>query len=285
MFKYFRAGLFFFIIFSTTFSSAKESKGYFPFLAEEALNRGYVLPKPIGINFIYVDMTQDVKVESLKLKGDIILSPFLKPISLEKIITVTAKDTVSSIQNKIVKTDIWLFPFLNIYGLLGETKGYSKTKIDISLNKPVITNADFKLDYDGITYGVGTTIVGGVGNIFVATDVNYTRTSLNIIDGNIDALIISPKLGYNFNFSSFKNSIWIGGMYQEISQTLKGNIADVINMPIPIRNGKFEIKEKAASPWNTVVGFRSEINTNYEIMTEIGFGTKESIALALGYRF
>lgn len=285
MFKYFRAGLFFFIIFSTTFSSAKESKSYFPFLAEEALNRGYVLPKPIGINFIYVDMTQDVKVESLKLKGDIILSPFLKPISLEKIITVTAKDTVSSIQNKIVKTDIWLFPFLNIYGLFGETKGYSKTKIDISLNKPVITNADFKLDYDGITYGVGTTIVGGVGNIFVATDVNYTRTSLNIIDGNIDALIISPKLGYNFNFSSFKNSIWIGGMYQEISQTLKGNISDVINMPIPIHDGKFEIKERAASPWNTVIGFRSEINANYEIMTEIGFGTKQSLALALGYRF
>ncbi len=52
---------------------------------------------------------------------------------------------------------------------------------------PPIQNLKFKLDFKGTTYGIGTTLVGGVGNWFTAVDANYTQTQFDILDGSIDA--------------------------------------------------------------------------------------------------
>ncbi|VDZ97115.1 Uncharacterised protein [Salmonella enterica subsp. enterica] len=41
---------------------------------------------------------------------------------------------------------------------------------------PICKNLKFKLDFKGTTYGIGTTLVGGVGNWFTAVDANYTQT-------------------------------------------------------------------------------------------------------------
>ncbi len=46
---------------------------------------------------------------------------------------------------------------------------------------------DFRLDFKGTTYGMGTTLVGGVGNWFTVFDANYTQTRFDILDGSIDA--------------------------------------------------------------------------------------------------
>lgn len=75
-------------------------------------------------------------------------------------------------------------------------------------------------------------------------------------------------------------------MYQNITQTLKGDIEDIINFPknIYIKNGKFEVKEKTSSSWNNSIGFRSEINKSIEISSEISFGKRKSITFSVGYR-
>ncbi|MGL5280025.1 MAG: hypothetical protein ACRC8M_13325 [Cetobacterium sp.] len=255
-----------------------QDKSMFPLLGNEARKMGYELPNPYGINVIYVDMKQDVDIKSISLTNLSIGK--LNLGNLGKLVSVKAESAKTVNTNKLVKADLWVFPFLNVYGILGETKGHSTALVDINLgNSQILKNYDFTLRYEGTTYGVGTVLAGGYKNFFSLVDFNYTNTTLNIIEGNISAFVISPKVGYNFDFYSTKNSIWIGTMYQNITQTLKGDI------PISNIQGKFEVKESTSSPWNNVIGFRSEINKSVEFTTEVGFGKRKSVTLSLGYRF
>ncbi|MGL6114036.1 MAG: hypothetical protein ACRC1R_03260 [Cetobacterium sp.] len=257
---------------SVNIFGSNDSDSMFPLFKDEVIKRGYKLPKPYGVNLIYVDMKQNVDINQISL-------------SKLKFLNIDIKDAEASNVTKGARVDLWLFPFMNIYGMVGETKGKSKAKIDISLKKIPglkVKDVDFALEYDGITYGGGTILAGGYKNIFAMTDINYTRTTLDILEGDITALTVSPRVGYNFPGEKAQTSIWIGGMYQEISQTLKGNIADVIPINIP---GKFEVKEKAKNPWNYVIGTRTEFSNNIEITAELGLGQRKSILLGLGYRF
>ncbi|MHA4988212.1 hypothetical protein [Cetobacterium somerae] len=264
-----------------------QDKSMFPLLGDEARKMGYELPNPYGINVIYVDMKQDVDIKALNLTGKLSLFGG-KPLELGNIISVKADSAKTVNTNELVKADLWVFPFLNVYGILGKTKGHSTALVDINLgNSTILKDYDFTLKYEGITYGVGTVLAGGYKNFFSLVDFNYTSTSLDIIEGNISAFVISPKIGYNFDFYNTKNSIWIGTMYQNITQTLKGDINNLITFPkgIKVKDGKFEVKESTSSPWNNVIGFRSEINKSVEFTTEVGFGKRKSVTLSLGYRF
>lgn len=264
-----------------------QDKSMFPLLGDEARKMGYELPNPYGINVIYVDMKQDVDIKALNLTGKLSLFGG-KPLELGNIISVKADSAKTVNTNELVKADLWVFPFLNVYGILGKTKGHSTALVDINLgNSTILKDYDFTLKYEGITYGVGTVLAGGYKDFFSLVDFNYTSTSLDIIEGNISAFVISPKIGYNFDFYNTKNSIWIGTMYQNITQTLKGDINNLITFPkgIKVKDGKFEVKESTSSPWNNVIGFRSEINKSVEFTTEVGFGKRKSVTLSLGYRF
>ncbi|MCQ1872643.1 hypothetical protein NOH57_25670, partial [Escherichia coli] len=84
--------------------------------------------------------------------------------------------------------DAWVFPFMNLYGLLGKTTGQSVS--DIRVRTPLFTGGafpgggtqylKFRLDFQGSTYGVGTSLVGGMNNWFTSLDANYTQTRFDI---------------------------------------------------------------------------------------------------------
>lgn len=244
-----------------------QDKSMFPLLGDEARERGYELPNPYGINVIYVDMKQDVDIKALNLTGKLSLFGG-KPLELGNIISVKADSAKTVNTNELVKADLWVFPFLNVYGILGKTKGHSTALVDINLgNSTILKDYDFTLKYEGITYGVGTVLAGGYKDFFSLVDFNYTSTSLDIIEGNISAFVISPKVGYNFDFYNTKNSIWIGTMYQNITQTLKGDINNLITFPkgIKVKDGKFEVKESTSSPWNNVIG----VDIDWEFPTQL----------------
>ncbi|MCP5716365.1 hypothetical protein NL319_27975, partial [Klebsiella pneumoniae] len=87
------------------------------------------------------------------------------------------------------------------YGLVGHTEGHSISQIAVALKgpngkvvpMPGMQDLDFRLDFKGTTYGMGTTLVGGVGNWFTVLDANYTQTRFDILDGSIDAFTFSPR--------------------------------------------------------------------------------------------
>lgn len=255
----------------------KKQEDFFPIFGDIVRKQGYELPKPMGINFIYVDMSQDVNINSLNLT-----SGKLSLDSLKKIVTLKVNKAKTSNKSKLVKADLWVFPFLNLYGIVGETRGHSSAKLDINfLNKK--SQYDFSLKYKGVTYGIGMTLAGGYKNFFSLVDFNYTKTSLDVIEGGITAVIVSPRIGYQFDIWGTKTAFWIGGMFQKIDQTLKGDLDKIMNFPL--KNVKFNVQESTSLPWNINIGIRTEINQSIEIMAEFGVGKRKSSAVAIGYRF
>jgi hypothetical protein len=200
---------------------------------------------------------------------------------------------------------------MNVYGLVGHTEGHSISQIAVGLKGPNgkvvplpgMQDLDFRLDFKGTTYGMGTTLVGGVGNWFTVLDANYTQTRFDILDGSIDAFTFSPRVGYRFitpsvdalHLPAGKLNLWVGSMYQDVQQEFKGSLND-LSMPSPMlqnmvnlanqdNNGRFDVKQHLQSPWNVLVGAQYELTQNFNITTEFGFAERNSFFIAGEYRF
>lgn len=264
--------------FIPTFSREIDSQdNIFPIFGDIVREKGYELPKPMGVNIIYVAILQRVDINSLYLsKGKLNLE------NMSKILSVDVKKAKTSNKSKLLRADLWVFPFLNLYGLIGQTQGNTSAKLDIkifNINYPYNLNVHYK----EITYGGGITLAGGYKNFFSLIDFNYTKTSLKIIKGDVTSLIISPRVGYQFDIGDVKTAFWIGGMFQNIKETLSGDLDKVIDFPI--KDIKFKVKESSSLPWSTNFGMRIQLKQSIEIMGEIGIGKGKISTFSVGYRF
>ncbi|MCW8336009.1 TonB-dependent receptor [Vibrio sp. SCSIO 43135] len=264
-----------------------------PIWKEKAEALGYELPKPIGFNISYMSMEQGISVDSIMLKGlDI---PGL---------ALDAQDGTQKTEVVSFRADVWLFPFLNVYALFGILEGYSQTDVDASLtmNIPPLfpggkpheytvngTINDFRLDLDGYTKGVGFVLAGGYGNWFGLVDASYTQSDLTIIDGQIDAIVVSPRVGYDFNTHDVPLRVWVGAMYQDVEQHLSGSVADLGLPPglagIVPSDARFEVTQHLTTPWNPLVGMQYQINKDWYLLGEAGFGDRQSIFFSIDRRF
>ncbi|WP_371414793.1 hypothetical protein [Citrobacter sp. wls714] len=281
------------------------SHSVLPFLGDEARKRGYDLPEPFGVNINYMNIRQNINVDSINFNG---LS--LGGHSLDNAFKIKVGNTRESSKTETLKLDAWLLPFMNIYGLVGYTDGHSISQIGVGVkgarkyHYPAnLQNLDFKLDFKGTTYGIGTTLVGGVGNWFTAVDANYTQTQFDILDGSIDAFTVSPRVGYRFatpgvdtlHLPSGKLNVWVGSMYQDVQQEFKGSLNDLsmpsatlqrmVDLANKDGNGRFDVKQHLQSPWNILVGAQYELTRNFNITSEIGFAERNSFFVAGEYRF
>ncbi|WP_099706659.1 MULTISPECIES: hypothetical protein [unclassified Erwinia] len=284
----------------------KTTSSVLPFWGDEARQRGYDLPEPFGVNVNYMNMRQNINVESIKFSG-----LALGPIPLDNAFSLNAGHTRERSKTETLKLDTWLLPFLNVYGLVGHTDGHSVSNVSVGINMPgggtlrpdSLQNLKFQLDFKGTTYGAGTTLVGGIDNWFTSLDANYTQTRFNILDGSIDAFTLSPRIGYRFttpgidriHLPSGKLSVWVGSMYQNVQQQFKGSLND-LHMPsadlrqlLALANGeghgRFDVKQHLQSPWNALVGTQYEITRNFNVTTEFGFMKRNSFFVAGEFRF
>ncbi|WP_407207063.1 hypothetical protein [Citrobacter portucalensis] len=282
-----------------------ENHTILPFLGDEARKRGYELPAPFGVNINYMNIRQNINVDSINFNG---LS--LGGRSLDNAFKISVGNTRERSKTETLKLDAWLLPFMNVYGLIGYTDGHSVSQIGVGIKGPLkdrtpssLQNLAFQLDFKGTTYGVGTTLVGGVGNWFTAFDANYTQTRFDILDGSIDALTLSPRIGYRFttpsvdalHLPSGKLNLWVGSMYQDVQQEFSGSLNDLtmpsetlqrlVDIANKDGNGRFDVKQHLQSPWNVLVGAQYEITRNFNVTTEIGFAERNSFFMAGEYRF
>ncbi|OAT56317.1 hypothetical protein M989_00154 [Kluyvera georgiana ATCC 51603] len=267
--------------------------------------RGYELPQTFGVNINYMNIRQNIDVDSINFNG---LS--LRSHSLDNAFKINVGKTRERSKTETLKLDAWLLPFMNVYGLVGYTDGHSVSQIGVGIKGPRkyhypgnLQNLAFQLDFKGTTYGVGTTLVGGIGNWFTAFDANYTQTRFDILDGSINAFTLSPRLGYRFStpgsdalhLPAGKLNLWVGSMYQDVQQEFKGSLndltmpstalQDMVNLANKEGKGRFDVKQHLQSPWNMLVGAQYELTANFNVTTEIGFAERNSLFVAGEYRF
>ncbi|WP_211918502.1 TonB-dependent receptor [Vibrio sp. B1REV9] len=246
-----------------------------PIWKEEAEALGYNLPKPFGLNLSYMSMEQGINVNSIALKN-VKLGPLnLDGLPLEAGAGKQATDVMT------LRADVWLFPFLNLYGLVGQLDGYSETTVKLKAFGHTLLETPFRLDLDGYTYGGGFVLAGGYKQLFALVDASYTQTNLNVIDGAIDAIVVSPRVGYDFHSHGVPLRFWVGAMYQNVEQELSGTLKQAgIDL-----SGRFEVKQQLTSEWNTIAGMQYQFNEDWYLLGEAGFGDRKSIFFSIDRRF
>jgi len=109
-----------------------------PFLAQKVVDMGYKLPKPYGVSLIYDNMFQQLTISNLEIAlndGD--------KVSVENLVHFPYTSDYNEAFN--IKLDAWLFPFMNIYAVLGYSQGYAN--IDVNINLQNYGNQLCDVDY------------------------------------------------------------------------------------------------------------------------------------------
>jgi hypothetical protein len=147
---------------------------------------------------------------------------------------------------------------------------------------------NFNIDYNGDTFGGGVTLAGGYKNFFGSLDLNYTRSNIDVVDGKIKTLTVSPRLGILLNPTAIQGSLafWMGAMYMDYKQTVTDDInLRELDPRLPSVDIDFEIDIKNKVNWNFLFGGQWEITKRWQVMAEGGVGNRRQIILGAFFRF
>ena len=176
----------------------------FPFLGQQAYKQGFDIPYPVGImgNYIWID--QAIVIENFELGVEAENIDFnQQPIDF---IEFGENRNISGAWN--VRPDIWILPFLNVYGLFGA--GTSTTTVN--LTAPITMKSE-------VTQGLTTTGFGvmgafGVGPLWMSVDANWTWIKPDLLDNPVETRVLGIRLGKTFNFEKRPDrniAVWAGG--------------------------------------------------------------------------
>ncbi len=266
-----------------------------PIWKEEAEARGYTLPEAFGLNVSYMKQTQDISVDSVGFDGTIpALFPWKPPHAISDLVQVDPVGSGKQMSEVLtLRGDVWLFPFLNLYGIVGQLKGYSETTIKVKAlgSEKLSGTMPFRLDLNGTLYGAGFVLAGGYKDVFALADASYTETKLNVIDGTISSVVISPRIGYDFTRLGTPVRLWVGAMYQDVEQSLSGNLTDIGltgglgNLVGKVDDGRFNVEQHLVTPWNTLLGMQYKLDDGLYLLGEAGLGKRKSLFLTVDMRF
>lgn len=161
-------------------------------------------PRPIGIGVTYYYQKQDYSLTRVAAGGAGAMAalgalgggggPAMVPDSDGMVTIPDALLTGIQADNYVhevnVKIDAWILPFLNVFGLVGSVDGETE-----AVGLPLPLPPSLKIDYDGVVYGGGATVAGGVGAVFGSFTATYTGTSLDGSTSSLSAWIFAPKAG------------------------------------------------------------------------------------------
>ena len=261
-----------------------------PFWGEKVRAMGYNLPLPFGAgaNFIYMEQGIDIRNLKVDIGGRNI------DIGGVSFSNARARDVAAT-----ARLDLWLLPFANVYGIFGYIDG--ETELDVNLpslivDLPIIgptpitdpKRIKFNIDYNGTTFGGGVTLAGGYKDFFGSLDVNYTQTNINLVDGEIKTLTVSPRIGVLVDPAALKGSLalWVGAMYMDYKQTVTDDInLNEFDSRLPSVEIDFEIDVKNEEHWNFLFGGQWEITPRWQVMAEGGIGNRRQVILGAFFRF
>jgi hypothetical protein len=291
-------------------SLLKEYHQIFPIMGRQALERGIHLPLPLGFNIAYYHMTQGLEISNLGLGFNTTPQPV-------DFITFNQASAELSLVN--ARVDLWVLPFLNVYGIAG--KGYGHTTVTLAAPVEFTTTADF----DGANLGLGVTGVYGVRNFFGVVDFNHQWGFSSLLEAPVPANILSLRFGRRFRLSEprkhLRGTMWLGAMYQVLKSETNGSIklSDVVppgadslfnnyqNSPwyqnltraqqavvdafvqrlqgsLDTTVVNYSLNKATADPWNMLVGGTLDVGDHWGIRFEVGVFGRKSVLVMGNYR-
>ncbi len=270
-----------------------------PVCGKKRRNEGFNLPYPFGTG-----------LHGMWYQQDYIASNLLITDSTGKI-TVTAdtmiQNTTASEMILSIRPDVWLLPFLNVYGIFGYTKGKVKPNLTVPAftmhirNHDVLPDNDIPIDttfeikeemvYSGPTVGVGLTFAMGFNAFFVVIDYNYSETYPIDNAGKLVKHSFSPKIGIQLasKKGEGRGAFWLGGMFMSNKQKFGGilNVEEISPIVALIlgREADYAGDIENTQQWNMLIGGSYFINKHHSLFAEIGFIGRQQASLGYGFRF
>jgi hypothetical protein len=196
-----------------------------PILGAKATKAGYNLPYSAGVSAQYFWQQSDLIIDNLSVGFN--NGPMY---NLDEIVRFNkARATASA---TTVRPDIWLFPFLDIYAILGRAK--ASTEVGFGIWVPDSTNTSHEIvstntliEFNTSTYGIGFTPTIGIGGGFLALDMNVAWTDVPQLSKPARSFVFGPRLGKNFKLKKPESGIavWVGAFRVQISSETNGSIA------------------------------------------------------------
>ena len=188
-----------------------------PIWGQKAYKKGFDIPYPTGamINFVWVRQGLLIDDIALGLKTD------NQDIPLTEVDFIEFGNNYSEANTFLFRPDVWVFPFLNLYGLFG--LGSSRTEVNLT----VPTDLKSVVDQRVTTYGFGATAAGGIGPIWVAVDGNISWTKPELLDDPVKVTVFGVRVGHNFvnKNKPYRNfGVWAGAMKVTLGSETVGEL-------------------------------------------------------------
>ena len=195
-----------------------------PIWGKKATKAGFNLPYSAGINVNYLWQESELTIENLQVGFN------NGPLhDLDEIVRFDKAVSNASAYN--FRPDIWLFPFLNVYGILAQSKpstsvDYTIWVPDSSGNWKQVIALNSKAEFDATTFGFGLTPTIGIGGGWMALDMNFTWSDISALEKPAFAFIFAPRLGKTFKLKAKDRNfaIWVGGFRLKLNTGTSGSL-------------------------------------------------------------
>mgnify|MGYP000381805110 CR=1 FL=1 len=201
-----------------------EYKYTFPILGQGAYKKGFDIPYPAGLMGNYMWLKQNIVFDNMQLglktdNADI-------PLTDVSFIQFGENDNTSYSLN--VRPDLWILPFLNVYGIVG----YGESNTEVNIVAPIELQS--VVDQSLNTIGFGVMGAGGVGPIWFSVDANWTWSKPALLDKPVLVNVLGIRLGHTFKFKNKPQSniaLWAGAMSMKMSSETSGEIKLIDALP------------------------------------------------------
>jgi len=244
-----------FIACSSSLLYAQEQEPLFP-LGKSWVG-GQDLPLPLGIGGTFYWQEQDYEMVSFAV------DPL--PIDPAALAGVAITNSTREVN---LQVDLWLLPFLNIFGIVGDVNATT-----VVTGVPLI--GDLEVDYDGLAYGGGFTLAGGTQRFFASLTTHFMWTNLSDQGSSVKAWLVTPKAGIHGE----RGAIWGGALYQNVDEEHQG----IIEVPF-FGELMYDVVLRQKAPWNYLVGGQVNLATHWDVTAEGGFGNRKHAEFSLTYR-
>lgn len=196
----------------------------FPILGQGAYKKGFDIPYPAGIMGNYMWLKQNIVLNNMQLG----LKTDELDIPLTDVNFIEFGDNINTSFSINVRPDLWILPFLNVYGIFGY--GESTTKVNIVAPVELLSIVDQSLT----TAGFGVMGAGGIGPVWFSVDANWTWSKPLLLDKPVLVKVVGIRVGHTFKFKHKPESniaLWAGAMRVEMNSETSGEIKLIDALP------------------------------------------------------
>ena len=232
-----------------------------PIWGAKATSRGFNLPLPAGFSVQYFGQRSDLVIDNLMVG--------FNNGPMHDLDGIVRFDKAKSSSDGIsLRPDIWLYPFLNIYGIFGVSAastdvGYGLWLPDSSGREQQVVHLNTKVDFTAATLGFGLTPTIGVGGGWLALDMNFTWTDVPQLSKPAQSFVFDPRMGKSFKLRRPDENInlWAGGFRLAINTGTTGSIP--LSDALPIDQWQASVEQAQAE----VVKRNAEVDAWWNSLT------------------